>query len=121
MGRLTPTRSIPASAGQPYILGGYTVRSVVYPRECGAARVHPISGVPRLGLSPRVRGSPDSWIREVVLGRSIPASAGQPSFYAGIGSQDTVYPRECGAAQGVLQKDIAEAGLSPRVRGSRLH
>ena len=51
--------------------------------------------------------------------RSIPASAGQPNNGGDLVEMNMVYPRECGAA---LRKPMLmhwQAGLSPRVRGSR--
>ena len=71
------------------------------------------------GLSPRVRGSLDLWPRRGELVRSIPASAGQPSNRSLFWCAVTVYPRECGAAVRQPLGLSGDAGLSPRVRGSR--
>ena len=113
-------RSIPASAGQPaFHIATHAIPSV-YPRECGAALFHVDAQLAKLGLSPRVRGSLTFDPCELTRLRSIPASAGQPKEN-GIGAGALpVYPRECGAAIAECWWGMAEAGLSPRVRGSRI-
>ena len=71
-----------------------------------------------LGLSPRVRGSPNRpalWRRRH---RSIPAGAGEPHSGACRRSLARVYPRGCGGAKDVLIISSPLNGLSPRVRGS---
>ena len=73
-----PTRSIPASAGEPTSLAAPPLASRVYPRECGGTAVtdRMLFGV--LGLSPRVRGNPHRPPRRPAVDGSIPASAGEP-------------------------------------------
>ena len=113
------TGSIPASAGQPGTARGRTSRPGVYPRECGAAGNMLTCLRTRRGLSPRVRGSHGITKLYVKSGRSIPASAGQPSVPAVSVSFHPVYPRECGAAPTATGRARGSGGLSPRVRGSR--
>ena len=71
-----------------------------------------------MGLSPRVRGSPELVNLPRGSDGSIPACAGQP--HRSITTQYTtrVYPRVCGAAGWVIGMHLGDAGLSPRVRGS---
>ena len=90
--------SIPASAGQPTIIGRRRQLREVYPRECGAAPFPIPISTTTWGLSPRVRGSR----RQVHIlennDGSIPASAGQPFRFVLTPHFSSVYPRECGAA-----------------------
>ena len=51
-------RSIPACAGQPRRLYRELKWREVYPRVCGAAHPNAVDRKYRVGLSPRVRGSP---------------------------------------------------------------
>ena len=95
---LRASGSIPACAGEPASGGRAVTFRGVYPRVCGgavresrcqpSARVYPrvcggaapmlLPPGPAVGLSPRVRGSPElSTARPGVLG-SIPACAGEP-------------------------------------------
>ncbi len=92
--------SIPASAGQPVGCMLCGVTDMVYPRECGAAVTGYAGCTSSTGLSPRVRGSQRHTITLSAKYRSIPASAGQPSTSSLPASKNSVYPRECGAADG---------------------
>ena len=136
------TRSIPASAGQPFCLNSATLGlcGQVYPRECGATsdrhrgsagppnRVYPrecgategwhLSGGGQGGLSPRVRGNHPDHHRRDLPGGSIPASAGQPRDVASHRLSCAVYPRECGATSAPSGLSAPCYGLSPRVRGN---
>ena len=50
--------SIPACAGEPYVIHQPLLRLAVYPRVCGGtADIHP-AATEQQGLSPRVRGNP---------------------------------------------------------------
>ena len=111
--------SIPASAGQPQVTVVLAHRGEVYPRECGAAGGHVGLIHCARGLSPRVRGSHSRRSSDRIDQRSIPASAGQPSYDHSTSHWEWVYPRECGAARSVERLSASGSGLSPRVRGSR--
>ena len=92
----SPTRSIPACAGEPLPLSSVGCPIWVYPRVCGGTR-WTMRRSPRWpGLSPRVRGNPFAVRRGVPLPRSIPACAGEPSRCGIAGCLGTVYPRVCG-------------------------
>ncbi len=71
------------------------------------------------GLSPQVRGSPDSGSPLATKCGSIPAGAGEPSEPLPLRVSRRVYPRRCGGAEADAQKEVAMGGLSPQVRGSR--
>ena len=53
-----------------------------------------------------------------ILGRSIPACAGEPSTYKLVKDFIVVYPRVCGGTQGWAARCERLRGLSPRVRGN---
>ena len=113
-------RSIPASAGQPSSTVSPGLLLMVYPCECGATGYpaqHHQSGK---GLSPRVRGNPQTASQATYRAGSIPASAGQPSSGGARTRLRQVYPRECGATIKSLQSISYAVGLSPRVRGNHL-
>ena len=111
-------RSIPASAGQPRHSRPICGNERVYPRECGATSLILRINVPVGGLSPRVRGNRNGKSIFNHYGRSIPASAGEPSRTTPRATRSTVYPRECGGTVHAQVADDVEAGLSPRVRGN---
>ena len=110
--------SIPAGAGEPQLDSGTAAGSVVYPRGCGGTSSVGIRRVAEEGLSPRVRGNRGRRLWRSIVCRSIPAGAGEPQFGASSGWPDGVYPRGCGGTYGTMRTELAEAGLSPRVRGN---
>ena len=90
-------RSIPACAGQPWLMGFPAEWDEVYPRVCGAT-YHPPAGLtPIGGLSPRVRGNRLGLALSQASDGSIPACAGQPRSFTMIRIMHWVYPRVCGA------------------------
>ncbi len=110
--------SIPACAGQPSDTSTVIAPVRVDPRVCGAA-----TGTPRdenlvTGRSPRVRGSPSSWLAAREARGSIPACAGQPARQFASKFPRRVDPRVCGAAERRKVNDEGVEGRSPRVRGS---
>ena len=113
-------RSIPASAGQPEVDFAARIHTEVYPRECGATTRSVVIPPPVLGLSPRVRGNHPPARAGYPNGRSIPASAGQPSCISPASRSASVYPRECGATSHCHVRAASIPGLSPRVRGNHI-
>ena len=77
------------------------------------------SGPASPGLSPRVRGSRQCALFDVVRVGSIPACAGEPQELALHEQTGRVYPRVCGGAHRYSVVLVLGSGLSPRVRGSR--
>ena len=57
---------------------------------------------------------------EDVVQRSIPAHAGQPFRLMMRFIIVRVYPRACGATKEATVEEVADFGLSPRMRGNRL-
>ena len=112
------TGSIPACAGEPPSCQGRGERSRVYPRVCGGASNARRDGNQAAGLSPRVRGSQCIASSSRQPCGSIPACAGEPIAFADIDDLVRVYPRVCGGARVSRLMEVAQVGLSPRVRGS---
>ena len=89
-------RSIPACAGEPVPLLHSTIYSEVYPRVCGGTPRRSCYAKSVRGLSPRVRGNPDSDRPPPPSERSIPACAGEPARSRRRRRSAWVYPRVCG-------------------------
>ena len=98
----------------PLVASGVTV----YPRVCGGTLLADLIDVRLSGLSPRVRGNPDSTLREHVRQWSIPACAGEPASPRCAALPRWVYPRVCGGTTGTTTPMPPSRGLSPRVRGN---
>ncbi len=96
-------RSIPARAGEPPGTSHRANGREVYPRACGGAR----PALPACPAQP--------------LNRSIPARAGEPTLSNRLSNTIAVYPRACGGAAFGFGGYFPDGGLSPRVRGSRVH
>ena len=111
-------RSIPACAGEPLSgsKGGASRR--VYPRVCGGTVTLMAWFRTAAGLSPRVRGNLPSVRGLKAAARSIPACAGEPRRSTGWCTLRWVYPRVCGGTMISARRQMARAGLSPRVRGN---
>ena len=114
----TASRSIPASAGEPWPWSPSAVARRVYPRECGGTAWSLEAASAALGLSPRVRGNPGNRSGIRTGARSIPASAGEPGPGRGSRLSKGVYPRECGGTAVGRSWTSSSTGLSPRVRGN---
>ena len=71
------------------------------------------------GLSPRVRGNPESQLKRGFDRGSIPARAGEPNSGAARRAGYRVYPRACGGTTARSIRTASLWGLSPRVRGNR--
>ncbi len=74
--------------------------------------------VPRIGLSPQVRGNRPPDIPSEPLAGSIPAGAGEPGGLAENQSPNEVYPRRCGGTDRESLGEFRQHGLSPQVRGN---
>ena len=111
-------RSIPASAGEPEHRSNPRRACAVYPRECGGTERRRREKSCELGLSPRVRGNHGNLTVNGHLGRSIPASAGEPRTHEPCRCGQEVYPRECGGTRCTPSWTPSTNGLSPRVRGN---
>ena len=90
----------------------------VHPRVCGeqgqGGRVEDGGG----GSSPRVRGTVEVAEPNRVIGRFIPACAGNSSQTVSIRDARPVHPRVCGEQAGSFSFTTGRPGSSPRVRGT---
>ena len=110
---------IPAPAGEPPTVQPTRTGAGVYPRACGGTYYPPGTTFLIEGLSPRLRGNHQAWLRGGLAEGSIPAPAGEPGQPAIRGRCCRVYPRACG---GTLRPAIfvrTMYGLSPRLRGNQ--
>ena len=90
----------------------------VHPRVCGEQVSSIICSVSYRGSSPRVRGTDNFRIRQAIIGRFIPACAGNSTVIRRRVAGCAVHPRVCGE-QLLLSKSIKSIdGSSPRVRGT---
>ena len=113
--------SIPACAGEPVTDPSEPYTLKVYPRVCGGTSIQKAAGCWRAGLSPRVRGNLQQCRFKSPSMRSIPACAGEPSSAEAKHQLQPVYPRVCGGTIASRRPYPVLRGLSPRVRGNRLH
>ena len=112
--------SIPARAGEPGACARTRSPRRVYPRTCGGTIKVSSNPGDVVGLSPHVRGNLAQEIPDLVLGRSIPARAGEPPAHAAQSPGTGVYPRTCGGTFGDRRQTCWWTGLSPHVRGNLL-
>ena len=113
-----PRRSIPACAGEPVSHHPRGFLGKVYPRVCGGTTRAVLTGLARIGLSPRVRGNPSKRSTSTTRQGSIPACAGEPPLTGRSRVGKQVYPRVCGGTQMPVNPAACPPGLSPRVRGN---
>ncbi len=116
--RIASDGSIPARAGEPTTPTLSDPTQPVYPRACGGTVGMVVGPGGEVGLSPRVRGNPVERQRLQVIGRSIPARAGEPPTPRRCRLLVTVYPLACGGTLPVGSLGRLSSGLSPRVRGN---
>ena len=113
----TAPRIIPARAGQTPSLCATASTRTDHPRACGAnlSTVASIGVSP--GSSPRVRGKHLLALGDRLVGRIIPARAGQTRRRRTPAWRRSDHPRACGANDTTISNDSAATGSSPRVRG----
>ena len=116
--RVYAQRSIPACAGEPLWLRRRMLSRRVYPRVCGGTSTDAVHTMRQPGLSPRVRGNPNTTRPVMYQVRSIPACAGEPRSAGPPGGRSRVYPRVCGGTPPAMATSRRCIGLSPRVRGN---
>ena len=113
--------SIPAHAGKPKALCLLRGHCRVYPRPCGETVIFKYESRHDWGLSPPMRGNLRE-LRGARLGRgSIPAHAGKPSPRTAWTQYSGVYPRPCGETTTTEFCTMHTQGLSPPMRGNRIH
>ena len=110
--------SIPACAGEPRGRMTREIHHEVYPRVCGGTVAAIVRRPEVRGLSPRVRGNRNPLSVSHLIGRSIPACAGEPPCAYRSAQTSQVYPRVCGGTKRCAAITAGARGLSPRVRGN---
>ena len=73
-----------------------------------------------IGSSPRVRGTGFACFFVYILGRFIPAGAGNRDLAERYSRYLQVHPRGCGEQMGTVRLLPLDVGSSPRVRGTGL-
>ena len=111
-------RFIPARAGNSTHPPSWTNVCSVHPRACGELIKWALHLLPRVGSSPRVRGTqhPQGTFRG--YRRFIPARAGNSRPIALRVHVRTVHPRACGELASCIRSGGFTTGSSPRVRGT---
>ncbi len=112
--------SIPALTGKPTGLPRLPVQVRVYPRAYGETAAAREADVQRQGLSPRLRGNHSKPAGGKSGKRSIPALTGKPAPALRGARRSEVYPRAYGETQKLIQDNISNTGLSPRLRGNQI-
>ena len=92
----------------------------VHPRACGEHRSASASVVYCCGSSPRLRGTHKLNLHLLLVGRFIPAPAGNTSGATNWRPTSSVHPRACGEHPGLTFLGGDLGGSSPRLRGTRL-
>ena len=110
--------SIPAWAGEPWMLRPSWTTSRVYPRVGGGTSLKLPGFQKKVGLSPRGRGNLSAVLGGVESQRSIPAWAGEPKLEEPRTEQSKVYPRVGGGTTMYSSLPPPLWGLSPRGRGN---
>jgi len=112
-------RFIPACAGNTDSGRLSSASCSVHPRVCGEHGLGRPARQPRLGSSPRVRGTRCSATRRRNSGRFIPACAGNTDCADNTQNAKSVHPRVCGEHDTSTSRSSYPAGSSPRVRGTQ--
>ena len=112
-------RSIPAWAGETYLLFRVSALQEVYPRVGGGNFRLCCSVLSLGGLSPRGRGKPVVLRRHFARYGSIPAWAGETTRRYTHNRRFQVYPRVGGGNPSIESGEADGGGLSPRGRGKR--
>ena len=112
---------IPAHAGLTFCLGVLAQGLRDHPRACGAHELALRKEFPEAGSSPRMRGSLEDPIRNVLADGIIPAHAGLTSSAPRPTSAAGDHPRACGAHCTTILNSLCQQGSSPRMRGSLLY
>ena len=111
-------RFIPACAGNGRSLLRHPWKRSVHPRVCGERRLHSARRPLNCGSSPRVRGTAETIVGQIVGERFIPACAGNGSVVRHRAPGAGVHPRVCGERMGSHPRGTTTVGSSPRVRGT---
>ena len=117
--RVPIRRFIPAYAGNTAQLRIERPQPTVHPRVCGEHDFSPRHAYSIDGSSPRMRGTLDPQRGSPLVGRFIPAYAGNTPAPAFARTATPVHPRVCGEHNAVPKHAVAVTGSSPRMRGTQ--
>ena len=112
---------VPACMGKPVVSVPWTIGARVYPRVYGETHTRARGNADAGGLSPRVRGNRLGVVALEVHRGSIPACTGKPGEGVCLVPLLGVYPRVYGETAYIFADQLSLHGLSPRVRGNRVH
>ena len=115
----TPTRLIPAPAGNTNVSMRRVLLLAAHPRACGEHMSVQYWYLAIFGSSPRLRGTHAGGLPVVRLNRLIPAPAGNTCDVPTRPWPFSAHPRACGEHNEILVDDTHAAGSSPRLRGTR--
>ncbi len=113
-----PVRFIPAPAGNACARSPGRAPPTVHPRACGERAAEPVGRVLRAGSSPRLRGTRGQNAVQAMLGRFIPAPAGNATSSISSIGPGPVHPRACGERGMTMIVEQPPPGSSPRLRGT---
>ena len=118
--RVTPTRFIPARAGNGSRAAALDILRAVHPRARGERTgfVHPVRFV--AGSSPRARGTAEEHWRLAPGTRFIPARAGNGHTRGMPSGSLPVHPRARGERSTTRGRAVYFRGSSPRARGTAM-
>jgi len=111
-------RFIPAPAGNALPKANQMISVSVHPRACGERWVAVIEPDRDYGSSPRLRGTLGEFGDQVRATRFIPAPAGNALLWGSAAGGCSVHPRACGERMLISGHALAQAGSSPRLRGT---
>ena len=114
----TLDRFIPACAGNSGLPLSQWRNNPVHPRVCGEQKGDTPYIPTDNGSSPRVRGTDRIPLILFLLGRFIPACAGNSFGASQMRIPSAVHPRVCGEQNSIPRLIKCLAGSSPRVRGT---
>ena len=111
-------RIIPAHAGNSYPTLVFLSRRSDHPRACGELRYLAASASALAGSSPRMRGTPGPELPQDLVGRIIPAHAGNSLPVMALSPVLPDHPRACGELARRCGRSSGRNGSSPRMRGT---
>ena len=111
-------RFIPAPAGNGRTSWPTTSKKPVHPRACGERTRSASMICSAIGSSPRLRGTASRVVLMSVIGRFIPAPAGNGAPRTRAETGLSVHPRACGERSSGIPVAASLNGSSPRLRGT---
>ena len=111
-------RFIPAHAGNRPVAPTRSTQTPVHPRARGEQPSNSTTRPPRIGSSPRTRGTAMGLLYKLRLSRFIPAHAGNSQHRCGARPGSAVHPRARGEQSPTSAQTAYTCGSSPRTRGT---